>query len=279
MDNYKADLHMHSTSSDGALAPAELVAKCHSNNISTASITDHDSVDSFDEALEVATSLNMEIIPGVELSASSGEKEFHILGYFIDTKNLRLRDYLTFFRLERVRRAERIVQKLNKINIPLKFDSVLEKSKKGAVGRPHIAMALLDEGFISTYQEAFEKYIGNSCPAYEKKFVMSPEQTVQLIASAGGLSVLAHPGKHTNNNSLQELINSGIDGIETIHPSHNSDLTLHYKSIAGQYFLITSGGSDFHGGKRNDEAALGKFYVEKSVVEEMKRRLFSQRIK
>lgn len=277
MEKLKADLHMHTSYSDGVLSPSELVTKCHSRNLSVISITDHDSVEAFPEACEQASAFNMEVIPGVELSATTSEREYHILGYFIDCKNQRLLDYLTFFRLERLRRAERIVEKLNNLNIPLKFDAVLEKAKQGAIGRPHIAMALVDEGFISSYQEAFEKYIGNSCPAYEKKFVMSPEQTIQLIASAGGISVLAHPGRSTNSEMLQSIISAGIDGIEVIHPSHPQELTKNYQDIASQYFLISSGGSDYHGGKRNDDMSLGRFCIELTLVDAMKKRLFSHK--
>ncbi|MDA0986259.1 MAG: PHP domain-containing protein [Bacteroidetes bacterium] len=274
----KADLHMHTSFSDGVFSPKELIQKCNSKNLNTISITDHDSTESFNEAAEEAKIFNMEIIPGVELSATDGVKEYHILGYFIDFNNQRLKDYLTFFRLERVRRAERIVEKLNKLKIPLKFDSVLQKAKGGAIGRPHIAMALVDEKFISNYQEAFEKLIGNNCPAYEKKFVMSPEQTIQLISSAGGLSFLAHPGRQTSSDMLQSIISAGVDGIEVIHPSHTIELTNHYQNIVSQYFLLGSGGSDFHGGRRNDDTALGNYFVDSNSIEAMKRRLFSNKV-
>lgn len=274
-DNIRADLHLHTAYSDGANAPREIVDKARAAGMLTISITDHDNVGGLDEAVEYGKTVGVEVITGLELSAAMGEKDVHILAYFIDHKNQNLLDYLTFFRYERLKRAERIVQKLNKINIPITFESVQEQAGVGSLGRPHIASVMMEEGYIDSYHEAFSKYIGVGGPAYEKKFQLSPEEAIKLISDSGGLSFLAHPGKYTTELELALLIKAGLDGIEVVHPSHNEARQEHYRGVVSQYFLLESGGSDYHGGKRNDETAFGTYWVPGPVVNAMKKRLFS----
>lgn len=271
----RADLHAHTTHSDGALVPYDLIQRAHSAGLNVLSITDHDNVGALDEGIEWGKSLGMEVITGLELSVSLGEKDVHVLAYFFDHRNQDLLDYLIFFRRERLKRAERMVQKLNKINIPLKLEDVLEQAGIGSVGRPHVANALLEKGFIGAYYEAFEKYIGNNGPAFEKKYQLSPADAFKLITKAGGLSFLAHPGKHISELDLSQLIKNGLDGIEVVHPSHDEKLREYYRGLVNQYFLLESGGSDFHGGKKNDDHTLGVFTVPMHIVETMRSRLFS----
>lgn len=271
----RADLHTHTIHSDGALVPYDLIQRAHSAGLEVLSITDHDNVGALDEAIEWGKGLGMEVITGLELSVSLGEKDVHVLAYFIDHRNQDLLDYLTFFRRERLKRAERIVQKLNKLNIPLNLEAVLEQAGIGSVGRPHIANALLDGKHIATYHEAFEKFIGNGGPAFEKKYQLSPADAFKLITKAGGLSFLAHPGKYISELDLSQLIKNGLDGIEVIHPAHDDKLKEYYRGLINQYFLLESGGSDFHGGKKNDDYALGVFTVPMHIVETMRSRLFT----
>lgn len=266
---------MHSTFSDGVFSPYELIKKCKQNGLSIVSITDHDSVSAFPDAIEYGKEFGVEVIPGVELSALVDDKDVHILGYFVDYTNTNLLQYLEFFRRERVKRAERIVAKLNSINVPLKFETVMERAGKGAVGRPHIASAMVEEGYIDSYHQAFERFIGNGGPAYEKKFQLTLTDAIKLISSSGGLSFLAHPGRYTTEELLQQTIKSGLDGIEVIHPSHQPSHTQHYRGVVNEYFMLESGGSDFHGGKKNDDEVLGNYYIEEDRVSMMKHRLFS----
>ena len=274
VEERKADLHTHTTYSDGVLSPYDLIKRAHEVNLDVLGITDHDNVNAVEDSIELGKELGIEIVAGVELSTAIEDREIHILGYFVDCKNKDLLEYLTFSRRERVKRAEKIVEKLNSINVPLKLEAVLEKAGSAAVGRPHIANALLDEGLTASYVEAFSKYIGYGGPAYEKKHSLSPEDTIALLASTGGLSFLAHPGKYTTDAILHRLIKSGLDGIEVVHPSHPPEKVQHYRNIVGQYFLLESGGSDFHGGKRNDDGALGSYNIPTGWVDEMKKRLF-----
>jgi predicted metal-dependent phosphoesterase TrpH len=250
------------------------VDRARAIDLTVISITDHDNVGALDDAIDYGRQSGIEVIPGVELSVAMGGKDVHVLAYFVDHKNQNLLDYLTFFRYERHKRAERIVEKLNKINIPIRFESVQEQAGVGSLGRPHIANVLVDEGFTDSYHEAFAKYIGVGGPAYEKKFQLGPEEAIRLISQAGGLSFLAHPGKYTSEVELVQLIKAGLDGIEVVHPSHNDARQEHYRGLVSQYFLLESGGSDFHGGKKNDDYAFGTFWVPIQIVDAMKKRLF-----
>ncbi len=270
-----ADLHLHTTHSDGALSPHDLVQKARDAGLNTIAITDHDNVAALDEAIEWGRSMGVEVITGLELSVTLSEKDVHILAYFFDRKNPNLLEYLEFFRRERLKRAERIVQKLNSINISLDLHDVLEQAGIGSVGRPHIANALVEQGMIGSYHEAFEKYIGVNGPAYEEKYHISPADAFKLIASSGGLSFLAHPGKYMTEVEISALIQSGLDGIEVVHPSHSPTLQEYYRGVVNHYFLLESGGSDFHGGKKNDEYAFGHSVVPMHVVHAMRKRLFS----
>jgi hypothetical protein len=269
----KADLHLHTTFSDGALSPSELIARASQAGLTTISITDHDHTGALDEAAASAAAHGIEVVPGVELSTIVGDADVHILGYFIDHHDQRLQEYLGLFRLERRKRAERIVEKLNALRLPLTLEAVLRQAGTGSVGRPHIATALVEEGLIGSYQEAFSRYIGFGKPAYETKYQITPREAIALVAAAGGLSFLAHPSTFIGEAVLQELIDAGIDGIEVVHPSHSPELVAHYSGIVSEYFLLASGGSDFHGGKRNDRDAFGKYTISTEYVEMMRRRL------
>ena len=269
-----ADLHTHTTHSDGHLSPLELLRKAKAAGISILGIADHDSVGALDEAMEISRAIGIEIVPGMELSASSPDGEIHVLGYFMDYHSPELNEALSIFRQKRLDRVERIVGKLNRMKIPLTVESVLAEATGEAVGRPHIASALVNNGHAANYHQAFSKYIGEGRPAFEKKAEFSPEDTIRLIADAGGLSFLVHPGRSVDESLLHHLIKSGLDGIEVYHPSHSPELVQYYKGIVNEYFLLESGGSDYHGGMKNDDNLLGRVGVPATVVDMMRRRLF-----
>ncbi len=273
--NGKADLHMHTNHSDGAYEPCDLLKKVREAGLRTISITDHDCVNGLDEAIHFGAMYDVIVIPGIELSASVNKKEIHLLGYFINHHDDNLLHSLSTLREERIQRAEKIVKKLNALNIPLKIESVLECAGHGAVGRPHIAAALVKGSFIRSYRDVFEKYIGDGCPAYEAKKESSPEKVIKLIADSGGLSFLAHPARAIDDATVLELLELGLDGIEVVHPSHSNASVKHYRSLVNEHYLLESGGSDFHGGLKDDEALLGNVTVSSSVIEKMRQRLFS----
>jgi len=272
MASEKTDLHMHSFYSDGYHAPEILIDKAYNRGISTLSITDHDSVNGITEAIDYAKKYKMEVISGLEISTDIRDTEVHILGYFVDPRNKDLEHYLNFFREERFKRAIRMVKKLNILGLDITLDDVMTFAKDSAIGRPHIAQALLAKGQVKSFFEAFYKYIGNHAPAYERKVHLSPQSAFKIISDAGGLSFIAHPGNMPEI-LIKELIDAGVDGIEVIHPSHSPEQVRFYRGIVNEYFLLESGGSDFHGGKREDDDNLGKYYTSAKVVETMKTRL------
>ncbi|MBI5471494.1 MAG: PHP domain-containing protein [Ignavibacteriae bacterium] len=269
----KADLHMHTIHSDGVLTTRELMERAKNVGLTTISITDHDNTGALDEAFRLGAELGIDVITGLELSAALDEYDIHILGYLFDHTHPGLQEYLALYRQERLKRAERIVEKLNELNIPLKLETVLEHAGAGSVGRPHIANALLEKGLTGTYHEAFFKYIGYGKPAYEKKYQVSPREAIELIATAGGVSIIAHPGNMLEERVMVSLIKQGVDGIEVVHPSHTPERTVYYRGIANEYFLLTSGGSDFHGGRKNDHDVFGKYFISDEEVAVMRRRL------
>jgi len=274
--NNKVDLHLHTYYSDGLFSTEELMLKASIAGLSAISITDHDIVDALYEAIPIGKDLGIEVIPGVEISAEHKGKEAHILAYYFDYKNEELLEYLKNFRNERLIRARKIVNKLNELNILMKFDDVLSHAKGNAsIGRPHIAMALVDGGYVDNYYEAFNKFLGDDKPAFVKKPNISVPEAVKLISRCGGLSFIAHPGKSLrNSNNIYEIIEAGIDGIEVIHPSHTEFDIAFYQDLASQYFLLESGGSDFHGGRINDDSLIGHYYVSEQKISAMKNRLF-----
>jgi predicted metal-dependent phosphoesterase TrpH len=269
----KADLHLHTLYSDGALPPRDLLQQARQAGLTTISITDHDNTGALQEALEHGALLGVAVIPGVELSTTVDGQDIHLLGYFIDPGNTTLQEHLALFRAERYRRAERIVRKLNELKVPLSFEAVQVRAGRGSIGRPHIAGALVEEGFIDSYQEAFSRYLGFGRPAYERKYQVSPRDAIRLVAEAGGLSFIAHPGNAIDERVLLALIKEGVDGIEVVHPSHSEERTAYYRGIAEEYFLLASGGSDFHGGPKRDSETLGRYTITEEAVEMMRRRL------
>ena len=266
------DLHMHTNHSDGYYSPLELINKVREKNLNIISITDHDSTNALEEAITIGKDFGVEVIPGVEVSTDIEDKEIHLLGYFVDIHNSELIKYLSFFREERYHRAKRIIRKLNNLGLKISLDDVLEIAKNSAVGRPHVAFAMMKLGIVNDYYEAFQKYLRDNGPAYERKIHVSPQSALKLINDAGGLSFIAHPG-HIKESILMTLINAGIDGIEVTHPSHNEYQIKFYRGIVNQYCLLESGGSDFHGGQKGDEDNLGNFTLSPSRLDEMRQML------
>jgi len=233
-------------------------------------------VSGIDNAMQIGKEAGVEVIPGMEISASYQNTEVHILGYFMDYTNRNLQEALSIFRENRLKRIARIVDKLNRMNIPLTVESVLANATGDSVGRPHVANALVNEGHVHSYHQAFSKYLADGRPAFEKKAEFSLEDTVKLIAQSGGLSFLAHPGRAVEDTLIFKLIKIGLDGIEVTHPSHSPDLVKYYRGIVNEYFLLESGGSDFHGGLKGDDHTLGAVSIPVEQVEAMRRRLFAR---
>ncbi|MBP9191341.1 MAG: PHP domain-containing protein [Ignavibacteria bacterium] len=276
MKSVKADLHLHTNYSDGKLTPFQLIDLSIKSGLSIISITDHDNVNALEQAVEYGNQKGIQVIPGVEISADLDDQEVHILGYFIDYKNQKMLEFLSASRELRINRNEKIVRKLNEMGSNINFNDIRVKAgAKTSIGRPHIAMELNEEGFVNSYYDAFIKYIGDGKPAFVKKPNPKSAEVIKIISEMGGLSFIAHPGKLVRDGLLMRLIQEGLDGIEIIHPSHSKEDIEYFSAMAAEHFLLTSGGSDYHGGVKNDGKNFGKFCITQEEIINMKRRLFS----
>lgn len=265
----RVDLHTHSTASDGELTPAELVQLAIERGLDVIALTDHDSCDGIDAILDAARGTSLEVIPGVELSADVPQTEVHILGYWIDWHQPHFQAMLAKFRDGRYGRAEKMTRKLAALGVPISFERVKAIAGDAAIGRPHIAQALLEAGHIATLTEAFDKYIGRNGPAYVERFRLTPEDAVTLILQAGGIPVLAHPRDVTN--WIELLVKVGLVGLEVHYGMYDEATRADLARWARQYGLIATGGSDFHGlNKMAHMSGLGEANVPSNVVAQLK---------
>ena len=264
------DLHLHSTCSDGTFSPEEVVRQAAKRGLSVISLADHDSIDGVLPAREEGKKAGVEVVPGVELSTRVDGKDIHILGYLIDCGSPELAACLQLYRDERSHRAERMVKKLNHMGIRVRFEQVLARAGGGAVGRPHVADVLVEEGFVFSPDEAFHKYLGYAQPAYEPKYFISPAEAIRVIHDGGGLACLAHPGLYYRDDLIAGMIDEGMDGIEVRHIKHRAAEVRRYTEIADRYGLLKTGGSDCHGDGRG-EPVMGCVEVPREYVESLRR--------
>jgi predicted metal-dependent phosphoesterase TrpH len=240
------DLHTHSTASDGARAPADVVRAAKAAGLAALALTDHDTLAGVPDAAAAGAELGMRVITGVELSAVEGEIETHILGLHLSELG-ELERRLIALREMRVSRAARIVERLNALGIPVTFEAVLAEAAGGAVGRPHVARALIAGGWATDFREAFERFLGNGKAAYVAKDRLPMSEAIGLIQRAGGLAILAHPGSGGTRERIAALASFGLDGVEILHPSHSWDDSQRLDALATEFNLVRSGGSDWHG--------------------------------
>ncbi len=256
----KADLHLHTTASDGRLQPQELVQLAVKTGLDVIAITDHDTVNGVRPSLIAAEKYpSIIVIPGLEISTDVTAGEVHILGYFIDYTNSNLVARLHEMRNSRELRAKKIISKLHDLKMEISWQRVQELAEGGSVGRPHIAQALLEAGFVSSLREAFDKYISHSGPAYVERDKMLPVEAVELITGADGLPVLAHPTYVGDlNKLLPELIEAGLIGLEACYAKYTVSEIKRMRVIARKYGLIPTGGSDYHAFGDDSEAMIGE---------------------
>lgn len=266
----KADLHTHTNYSDGILKPAELLALAKEKGLSAISIVDHDTLDGNIEASKIASDFGIEIIMGCEFSCYENGKEYHILGYYFNPDDKNIETHLANYRIARLNRARQIHKKLVNLGINITFDEILETAGKAPVARPHIGSVLIKHGYVTDLRDAFNKYLAEGSPAYYPKAVFPVEMAIKMINKARGVAVLAHPRNYIDQERLYKFIQLGLDGIEVNHPSHSEEQKKFYHYIANQYWLLETGGSDFHGTREFDAANFGNFYVPYSVVESIK---------
>jgi predicted metal-dependent phosphoesterase TrpH len=257
----RIDLHTHSNRSDGTFAPAEVVRLAAERDLQVVALTDHDTTDGLAEALATGLDVGVEVVPGVEFSAELDGASVHVLCYWMDPDDAELQLELRRLREDRFRRGELMVAKLRGLGLPIDFERVRAIARDATIVRPHIAQAMVEAGVVVTEKEAFERYIGDGRPAHVAKHALDPVDALGLVAGAGGVCVLAHPGMWGDQSSVpDELIErmaaAGMRGLEVDHPDHTPELRDRYRAIAGRFGLVATGGSDCHG-TRYDPVRLG----------------------
>lgn len=253
------DLHTHSNVSDGLLAPADLVYEAARRGITVLALTDHDTVAGLDAAAATAEHAGITFIPGVELSSDIGPFEVHVLGYEIDRNDPELLHGLAELEHQRLARIEQIVARLAALGVPVSLDRVRELAGPGTIGRPHVARAMIEQGYVTSVQEAFEQYLAAGRPAFVPRGKIVPEQAIALIRKARGVPVLAHPLTTGNIDLvLRRLIPAGLLGIEVYYAEYDEGTQAYLRAIADRYGLIPTGGSDYHGEGFKTGRELGK---------------------
>lgn len=261
------DLHVHTTASDGILTPTEVVKKAKKLGLSAIGIADHDTIGGVKEAMTAGKKFGLEVVPGVEITnywSQQGRREFHTLGYYVDLDSELLNSTLNHYQQVRVKRAEKIVEKLQDLGFAITYQQV-KKLAKGAIGRPHLARAVISNkhnkqllnkafGKMPDISEFIGAYIIPGKPAYVEKAGMEPDETINLIHQSQGIAVLAHLGwnlKIGEEETVKQFVDWGIDGLETIHGKKTKEESLecigYFSSLAKKYDLLITGGSDFHG--------------------------------
>jgi hypothetical protein len=267
----KADLHLHTTASDGRLDPGQIVSLAISIGLDVIAITDHDTIDGVEAALEAAAaSGSLKVIPGMEINTDVAKGEVHVLGYFIDYTDKNLAATLLKLRDSRLDRAQKMVAKLGALGMKIDWKRVSELAKGGTVGRPHISQALLEKGYVRSEREAFDKYIGHNGPAYVERHKLLPDEAVKLILDAHGLPVLAHPADIADfNELLPKLKSAGLIGLEIYYGNYDPETIDRLAKIARQYDLIATGGTDYHAFGDDLEVGIGTRLTPASSVEQL----------
>ncbi|HET9637302.1 MAG TPA: PHP domain-containing protein [Gemmatimonadaceae bacterium] len=267
------DLHTHSTASDGTLPPERVVEAAKRCNLAAIALTDHDSIAGVAAARAAGDRLGIRIVPGCELSAFQDDHEVHLLALHL-TRIETLERRLAELRTLRYDRAQKIVEKLNALGIVITFEEVLKQANGGAVGRPHVARALIARGAVADFKDAFVRYLGGAGAAFVPKARLSVEDAIEIAHEAGGLAVWAHPAEGGRRERLEPLVNAGLDGVEVKHPSHSAEDVKRLQALAEFFGLVVSGGSDWHGAS-DGQRRLGNMNVPVTWLDMQDRRLES----
>jgi predicted metal-dependent phosphoesterase TrpH len=271
-----ADLHLHTNFSDGTYTPEELVAQAAKHKLAAIALTDHDTVEGCERAAIACKAVEIEFIPGTELTAEQNDNEIHILGYFLDTQNKKLLSEIAKFQAVRQSRIHEMVRLLNELNVPLRVEDVIALASCRSPGRPHVARALVQAGFCSSLDEAFERFLKKHRPAWVPKAKISAQVAIDLIHQANGLAVMAHPGLNRTDEVIPDLVDAGMDGIECFHTKHSTAIAEHYLEIADKFNLLVTGGSDCHGMSKG-KPLIGGVKLPYQHVEKLKAKVAARR--
>ncbi len=246
------DLHLHSTASDGALSPSEVVRHAAHAGLRAIALTDHDTIAGFSEAVGAAEPLGLRIISGTELSVKVSWGEMHLLAYGFDPQDAPLLAFMARATSLRRERGQSMAAALARFDVPVSFDDIQAQATGAPIGRPHVARALIAKKVVSSIDEAFDRFLGRGRPAYVPKVLPSVDDATATIRAAGGISSAAHLRDRGTRTALQELKGRGLDAVEVRHPSHSPSTRKEIERLAGELGLLRTGGSDWHG-----EGAVG----------------------
>ena len=266
--NGRIDLHLHTLYSDGRLTPTELVQELHRAQVTVAAITDHDTLDAWPEGKAVADELGIRLICATEMSVVHGTQDLHVLAYFVDPEDERFGKVLAEIRNDRLRRMEEMADRLVRLGIPVQLEPVLTRAGRGSVGRVHLAQELHERGWVRTFSDAFHHYIGDGGPAFRAKRTPSLARSLEEIARAGGVAVLAHPGVYQLEGLLETMVPLGLGGLEVYHPAHTLEQVREFERLAERWGLVKTGGTDYHG-LREQEVTPGSIELGEEIVDEL----------
>ncbi len=262
----RVDLHLHSTASDGALTPAEVVQAALTHRLHAIALTDHDTAEGVLPAQKAAQGSALHVLAGIELSAEEDGAERHMLGYAFDPTHTALNSLLDRLKAGRIDRVHAILQKLAQLGVQLEAERVFAFARGGSVGRPHVARALVAQGSVGSISEAFQRYLANGAPAFVPHARLSLEEAIEAIHGAGGVAILAHPGRHPDYRTLLErLVPLGLDGVEVYYPDHSQRLIRELRAFAARHSLLISGGTDFHRRDADGSARIGALRFPKDL--------------
>jgi 3',5'-nucleoside bisphosphate phosphatase len=271
-----ADLHLHSNFSDGTYTPEELASQAARHGLSVLALTDHDTVEGCTRMALACDRAGVEFVPGTELTAELNGNELHLIGYFLDTQNPKLLIEIAKFQTVRQNRIREMVTRLNELDIPLDAEAVFAIANCRSPGRPHVGRALVQAGFCSSLDEAFERFLKKHRPAWVPKFKMSSVEAIELIHQAGGVAVMAHPGLNRTDDVIPHLVEAGMDGLECYHTKHPPATVEHYLELAEHYQLLVTGGSDCHGLNKG-KPLIGSIKLPYEHVQQLKARAAENR--
>jgi predicted metal-dependent phosphoesterase TrpH len=266
------DLHVHTTASDGALAPRDLVRLAARHGVRILAVTDHDSTEGLPEAIDEAARHGIEIVPGLEINTDVPGAEIHVLGYCVDWQAAWFQAFLREQRAERTARVHRIVEQLTGLGMPLAAEEVFAICKEGSPGRPHVAQAMVNRGYVKSVREAFDRWLRADGPANVPRRRLTPAEAVAVIRRAGGVPVLAHPGLANRDEMIPGLVAAGLAGIETDYPEHSVGQITGYRRMCQRLRLVATGGSDYHGSHTGRASTVGSPHIPLEVWHALKQK-------
>ncbi len=268
---YDADLHCHTSASDGESTPEEVVLLAAETGLKALAITDHDTVSGLEDAEKKARQLGIILVKGIEINTDGDGKEVHVLGLSMDEKKPYLKKKLVELQGKRIIRINEILEKLKKLRVDISYQEVLIYAKGESVGRPHVAQAMVKHGYVASFKEAFDRYLKIGSPAYVPRKKITPVLAIEIIREAGGVAVLAHPGDRILDSEIKLWINEGLQGIEVNHPDHSKQEIMKYTRITEKMKLIATGGSDYHGSGIKPGIKLGGWGVGLEVIDQIEK--------